>query len=396
MSTSKIIISILVSSLILIGCGKKEKQANAKNPKPVTAKKKVVNLKIGHVGHDHHLPLFVALDMAEKDPANFCPKGITLKKNVDKKRYQLLKNGKKIADLEILKVGGGSKMPTALAQNVIDIGYGGTAPVLAAIDKGSPIRLISPLHSKGDMFVLEPKFPANTWPEFVAFVKQSPKPVRIGYKNPIAVAKIIFENALKHEGIVFSSDITDSKARVHMVNVKGGGKLNASLANGIINGYAGNNPFPAIGEEKKILKMICELENLPPGDFKNHPCCCIAALTSVTKEKSEAVEALLKMNLEAIKLINSDPNKAAKIASRWIGTSEAVEKKSIPTSGYSMEDSDEWHKTMAVWADAMNKLEFFNKKLKGLSEEKMAKKAYDFTLLKKQSRIQKRLLEQKR
>jgi sulfonate transport system substrate-binding protein len=383
MSLSKIFISSLASCLLLSGCGKNEKAVNLPENKPVITEIKPVTLKVGHVGHDHHLPLFVALEMAEKNPATFCPKGITLKKKVDKKRYELLKNGKKIVNLRIMKVGGGSKMPTALAQNVIDVGFGGVAPVLAAIDQGSPLKIIAPLHSKGDMFVLTPNFPAENWQEFVEFAKKSPKPIRIGYKNPIAVAKIIFENALKHEEISFSSNINNSNVQVHLVNVKGGGKLNSALANKLIDGYAGNNPFPAIGEDKKMLKVICELENLPPRNFKDHPCCCIAAGSSVLKDKSEAIEALLKMNTKAVKLINSDLELAAKIASRWIGTSKAVEMKSIPTSGYSMEDSAEWHKTMEVWAKAMNKLGFFKKKLKDLSEQNMGKEVYDFTLLKK-------------
>lgn len=337
---------------------------------------------IGHVGHDHHLPLFVAMDMALENPAKFCPQGITIRKLKDKKRYEMLKNGQKMCLLQIIKVGGGSKMPTALAQGVIDVGYGGTAPVLAAIDKGSPIRLISPLHSKGDMFVLKPDFPANSWPEFVEYVKKVKKPVRIGYKNPVAVAKIIFENALKHERISFSSNLTNSDVKVHLVNVKGGGKLNASLANGIIDGYAGNNPFPAMGKEKKMLKVICELEKLPPGNFKDHPCCCIAAANSNIEKNKEVIIALLYMNRVAVDLINSDLNQAAKIASRWIGTTTEVEKNSIPTSGYSMDDNAHWHETMAVWAKAMNQLGFFRKNLKGLPEKELAKKAYDLSLLK--------------
>ena len=389
MSLSKKMLLLIVSCLIIVGCGKEKNTEPTSSTQPTNKEIKPVNLKVGHVGHDHHLPLFVALDMAEKEPEKFCPKGITLKKEVDKKRYKLFKAGKKIADIEVLKVGGGSKMPTALAQGVIDVGYGGTAPVLAAIDKGSPIKLISPLHSKGDMFVLSPDFPAKTWQEFIEFVKKSPKPIRIGYKNPIAVAKIIFENALKHEGIKFSSNITDSTATVHLVNVKGGGKLNTSLSNKIIDGYAGNNPFPAIGEEKKILKVICELENLPPGNFKNHPCCCIAAVTNDIEEKAEVLNILLAMNRAAVNLINNDLNSAAKIASRWIGTTETVEKNSIPTSGYSMSDDEQWHKTMSVWADAMNKLGFFKNKLKDLPEKDFVNKAYDLSLLKKSQNDQK-------
>jgi len=363
--------------VIFTACGKK----SSTNLSTATSDQKFIILKIGHVGHDHHLPLFVALDLAEKNPAKFCPKGIRVKKSVDKKRYELLKNGIKIAELKIVTVGGGSKMPTSLSQYVIDVGLGGIAPVLAAIDKGAPLKVISPLHAKGDMFVLQPQFSADTWTEFIKFAKTVKKPIRIGYKNPIAVAKIIFENALKHEGVKFSTDITDSQVKIHMINVKGGGKLNVSLANGIIDGYVGNNPFPAIGEDKKLLKIICELDNLPPGDFKDHPCCCIAASRDAVKSKSGIIKIVLFMMRSAVDYINSEPEKVAKIASRWIGTSKSVEIKSIASSEYSMDNSQQWHKTMSVWNDAMNRLGFFDTKLKNLSETDMGEKAYDFSLL---------------
>ncbi len=352
---------------VLCGCGEN--------------KETVKSLKIGHVGHDHHLSLFIALDMAEQNPKEFCPPNVTIKKIKDKERYELHKNNVNIMNVDIVKVGGGSKMPTALAQNIIDIGYGGVAPVLAAVDKGSPIKIISPLHSKGDSFVLNPKFPANNWDEFVKVAKCAESPIKIGYKSPVAVAKIIFENALTHEEISFSSDIINGNVKVHLVNVKGGGKLNVSLSNGIIDGYAGNNPFPAIGAEKGILKIISDLENLPPRDFINHPCCCIAASPESLKNKTEAVKILMSINKKAVELINRDLNKSAQIANRWIGSSVEVEKKSIATSGYSMNPSKDWHKTMSVWVSAMNKLGFFKKELKGLSENEISKKAYDFQYL---------------
>jgi len=345
-----------------------------------------VKLKVGHVGHDHHLALFVALDSSDKYEKET---GIKLKKISDKSFYELYKDNRKIADIEIKKVGGGSKMPVALAQNIIDMGCGGAAPVLAMIDKGAPIKLIAPLHSRGDMFVMNKSTRVNTWQDFVKLAKNSDKPIRIGYKSPAAVAKIIFEDALKHEGITFSTDLSKTDAKVHLINVKGGGKLNTSLANGIIDGYTGNNPFPAIGESKGILKVICDLEELPPGRFKNHPCCCLAATDDAIKNKAVAVEAILVLMEKACSSINKDNETVLKIASRWIGTTPEVERKSIATSGYSMQPTDEWHKTMAVWADAMNNLGIFTKNLKGLKEPEMAKKAYDFTLLKKAIRSNK-------
>ena len=338
-----------------------------------------VKLKIGHVGHDHHLALFIALDMANKYAKE--SDDITLQKVKDKKFYTLSKKGKKLANIEIIKVGGGSKMPTAIAQNIIDMGCGGIAPILAMIDKGAPLKLVSPLHSKGDMFVVSKKSPINSWSDFIKFAKLAKNPIRIGYKNPTAVAKIIFEDALKHEGISFSTNLSDRNVQVHMINVKGGGKLNISLANGLISGYTGNNPFPAIGEAKGLLKIISNLEDLPPGRFQNHPCCGVAASNEAIKSKQEALQAMLILMRNATATIKNDPKTAAKIAARWLGTSIDVEKKSIATSGYSMIPSEEWHKTMEVWCKAMNNLGIFTNTLKGLKEGQLGKRAYDFSLL---------------
>jgi NitT/TauT family transport system substrate-binding protein len=309
--------------------------------------------------------------------------GISVKVVEDRKFYELLDRGKKVADLEIMKVGGASKMPTALAQNVIEIGLGGVAPVLASADSGAPVKLIAPLHSKGDMFVVRVDFQAKTWKEFVAMARAATKPLRIGYKNPVAVAKLVFEEAMKHEGITFGGDPAQSDLQVQMVNVKGGSKLNVSLGSNLIDGYAGNNPFPAIAVETGIGRIICDLEDLPPGTFRNHPCCCIAANVKAIETKSDAIVDLLVLLMQGNETINSDIDKAVAAAVRWIGTSESVERMSIPTSGYSMEPSEQWHQTMGKWIEAMNGLGVFRNKFKGLMPSDVPRVAYDLSLLEK-------------
>jgi len=367
----------LLLSLLLIACcllcGCKKQGDGTSQAAPVT-------IKLGHVGHDHHTALYVAMDNAAAYAEDV---GITVKVVEDRKLYELVENGKTIANVEIVKVGGGSKMPTAVTQDVIDVGFGGVAPVLACVDIGAPVKMIAPLHYKGDMFVVKPDFEAKTWDEFVAIAKAAKEPLRIGYKSPVACAKVIFEEALKHEGITFGGDPSVEGLQVHMVNVKGGGKLNVSLSGGLIDGYAGNNPFPSIAVEQSMGRIICDLEDLPPGTFRDHPCCCIAANTSVSSEKSEAVAALLVLFIKATETINSEPDKAVAAAVRWIGTSEAVERTSIPTSGYSMDVSERWTETMGQWITAMDGLEVFRDKLKGQSPEAAAKIAYDFSLLEK-------------
>jgi len=356
--------------LVLSGCGPREEGAAAE---PVT-------IKVGHVGHDHHIALYVALDRAGDYRART---GIDVNAVEDRKFYRLSDGNKRIAEVEIVKVGGGSEMPTALAQGVIDVGFGGVAPVLAAIDSGAPIRLIAPLHYKGDMFVVRPDFPARTWAEFVAAAKTADQPLRIGYKDPVACAKVIFEEALRHEGIPFGGDPSQEGIKVHMVDVKGGGKLNVALAGGLVDGYAGNNPFPAIAVDKGLGRIVCDLENLPPGSFRDHPCCCIAARADVIEQKPQAVIDLLTLFLEANRTIASDLDKTVTAAVRWIGTSEAVERMSIPTSGYSMEASSEWYDAMRQWATVMNGLGVFRDKLKDRDPKEVAQLAYDFSLLEK-------------
>ncbi len=339
-----------------------------------------MTIKVGHVGHDHHTALFLALDNA----AAYTPQtGLHVEAVEDQKRYTLKEKDRTVATVEIVKVGGGSKMPAALAQGVIDIGFGGVAPVLASIDSGAPIKLIAPLHYKGDMFVVRPDFEAKTWAEFVAIAKAAPTQLRIGYKSPVACAKVIFEEALRHEGLTFAGDPSTEGLQVQMVNVKGGGKLNVSLSGGLLDGYVGNNPFPSIAVEKKMGRIICDLEALPPGTFRNHPCCCIAATTKGLAEKSEAITALLELFLCSTQTINSDTDQAVAAAVRWIGTSEAVERMSIPTSGYGMEVSGPWRQTMGQWITTMNGLNVFRDRLKDLPVEEAAQFAYDFSLLDK-------------
>ncbi len=366
-----ILTAVLIGTVFLTGCKQKEE--------PETLSESVT-LKVGHVGHDHHTALFVALDHASEFARQ---SGIDVKVVEDRKFYELLDRGRKVAELEILKVGGASKMPTALAQDVIEVGLGGVAPVLASTDSGAPVKLIAPLHYKGDMFVVKPDFPAKTWKEFVEIAQTTDKPIRIGYKNPVAVAKLVFEEALKHEGITYGGDPARTDLQVQMVNVKGGSKLNVSLGSHLIDGYAGNNPFPAIAVDTGVGRIVCDLEELPPGTFRDHPCCCIAANAKAIEGKSEAIIDLFVLLMQGTERINSDKDKAVAAAVRWIGTSETVERMSIPTSGYSMEPSERWHQTMNKWMEAMNGLGVFKDKLKDLEPTDVPRVAYDLTLLEK-------------
>ena len=92
---------------------------------------------------------------------------------------------------------------------------------------------------------------------------------------------------------------------------------------------------------------------------------------------------LLVLLIQGTETINSDIDKAVDAAVRWIGTSESVERMSIPTSGYSMEPSEQWHRTMGKWIEAMDGLGTFKDKLKGLKPDDVQRAVYDLSLLEK-------------
>ncbi|GAH99592.1 unnamed protein product [marine sediment metagenome] len=87
------------------------------------------------------------------------------------------------------------------------------------------------------MLVLSPENHVNSWEEFVKWVKKSKEPIRIGFKNPVAIAKLIFERALVEEGLTYTSDKSDRTKDILMVHMKGEKNLVPGLQNNIINGY---------------------------------------------------------------------------------------------------------------------------------------------------------------
>ncbi|HEC78047.1 MAG TPA: ABC transporter substrate-binding protein [candidate division WOR-3 bacterium] len=343
------------------------------------AQQEVPVLKVGYVGHDHQSALYVAaLEHArtKKD----C--GVYLKEVEAKKHYELIKNNKKIADIELYLSGGGSKMPTLMSQGHFEVGFGGVAAVAFFTDKGSPMKIIAPLHTKGDMLVLQPDNPVKSWEEFVKWAKKSKKPIRIGFKNPVAVAKLIFERALEEEGLTYTSDESDRTKDVLMILLKGEKNLVPGLQNKIIDGYISNNPWCAIAESKGIGKCVADLNELPPGIWKDHPCCCIAATDEAMANKKEIIKEFLKLIILATQYANEDPEMHAQDASKWIGTSLEVEKMSLPTSGFTTNPDEDWLKSMQVWIDEMNRLGKLKGALKGKKGAEVESILYDFSALK--------------
>lgn len=336
-------------------------------------------LRVGHVGHDHHSALYVA---ALAGTAFQKPYGIWLEEVRPKELYRLHDGRKTVGEIQLFKAGGGSDMPAAMSQGTFDVGFGGVAAVAFFIDKGSPMKIIAPLHSKGDMLVMKPDLNLGSWPEFVEWVKKQDKPVRIGFKNPVAVAELIFKSALREAGIKFTSDEAVTDAKVLFVLMKDEANLNTGLQTGQIDGYVSNNPWCAIAESKGIGRCVAELHDLPPGTFRDHPCCCIAANNSAIVQKGKLVQKFLELMAVATDFINRNPQEAAAYVAKWIGTTPEVEMTSMATSGYSMDPDKAFYDGMWTWYEEMVKAGKITGTLKDKTRDQFEALSYDFSLLK--------------
>jgi len=337
-----------------------------------------VTLKVGHVGHDHHAALYVACLEGARFQADY---GLYLKEVRPKELYELYDGKRKVCDVELYKSGGGSKMPTLMSQGHFELGFGGVAAMIFFVDKEAPMKIISPLHSKGDMLVVIPGAPVRSWADFAAWVKKNPRQVRVGYKDPVAVAKLIFTRALQEEGISYTENAGNRKAGVILINMKGEENLIPGLQNKIIDAYVSNNPWCALAEKKGAGRMVCSLNELPPGIWRDHPCCCIAANDQAVKDKRKAVTKFLELMAIATRYINEQPDIGYNAAAQWIGTPLEVEKVSMPTSGYSVEPTAEWKDQIRHWCQVMEEVGEFKGVLKGLPPEKADSLIFDLSLI---------------
>lgn len=339
-------------------------------------------LKIGYVRQDHHAAVFVAAlrneEMHDLYPVYLVPMGESF--------YALIKDNQKIAEIEFIESQGAINVPNNMQAGLFDIGFGGVAAFASSADQGNPIRIISPLHQRGDMLVVAAdNGTVNSWEEFIEWLRASEESVTIGYKSPQSVALIIFQSALEEAGISYAmAGGATEGVDVVLYNSQGEPNLNPALQEGLIDGYVSNNPACAMAEYNGIGKCVAELSLLPPGDFENHPCCAIAATEQIIADKPHEVSAVLELFAYSTDYINENPADAAAAVSEWLGTPVEVEETSMATSQYDMHVTDDWVRNMTAILCHMRNLNAFSGPLAdGLNEIDLIT---DFSLLPEQSR----------
>lgn len=335
-------------------------------------------LTLGHVGHDHQIALYVAADQGR---ALEGPYGVYLNPLKDREVYELVDGGKVVARVQMIKVEGGSGMPAAMERGDIEMGLGGLGPVAKFVDKGAPLKILAPLNNDGDSLILRNDFPADSWDSFMAAVRKSEKPVRIGYKAPMAVAYMILTKALAEENITFGNDPAgkDGKpVQVITVNLQGAENIGASVESGIVDAVVLNEPEGTLIVHKGLAKRAADLSSLPPrGKWEGHPCCVVAATEKALKEKPDAVRSLLRAIIAGADVMAMNPQAALAAESRWTKTPPEVGRKSIASVNYVIRPDTQWQKAVDTWLDLMLSMNRFDKNFKDRKASEIRGKLLD-------------------
>ncbi len=141
---------------------------------------------IGYLLSDHDAPLFVAVKEWQYFHDTY---GVALKPVSESagrvQAAELLVQGQKVADVTFVQGEGGAQLMTLMASNAIDYAVAGTPPTISAIDKGTPIKILFPLHTEGSGLVVTSRAGVTGWDNFTAWVRDTSTPAQ-----PVVIATV--------------------------------------------------------------------------------------------------------------------------------------------------------------------------------------------------------------
>lgn len=335
-------------------------------------------LKTGIIFTTHDTPFFVAATKGEA----FKSHGVWLKQISPRESYELVVKDKPVALLDLVVAKSGSETATLFAQKHLDIGLASITAIMAGIDKGTPMKIICPLQIEG-MALIAPKNSSLTdWDSFLKMARESGEAVKVGFHSPTSAPKIVLEGALRKSGINVTTDPTDNKAQVLLVDLKETSNLLASLSSGQVEAVVGPSPFPEVAQSKGLGKVVADLRDLPPkGEWAEFPCCVVVASEETIKSKPAIVGDFVKLILEANKWCNEHRQEAGEMAAKWIGMPEEAGRMSSLV--FLNEFTPSWLKGTGAYLNILDGMNKFNDTLKGKTLDQAAPLLFDKTFLDK-------------
>ncbi len=354
-------------SVLLGGCG------NDSNNSADSPEKEVPTLNMGYIFTTHHEPFMVALSEGEK----MKDLGVYLNPVVEKEKYELIVNDEKVANLNIIVAKSGSETATLFAQEHLDLALASVTAMMSAVDKDTPVKILSPIQTEGMAMVFPADSQVSDWDSFIDCVNAASGPIKMGYHSPSSAPKILTETALNEAGLSLTHDANDLSADILLVDLKSTSNLIPALTSKQVDCWVGPAPLPEVAETEGVGKIAFALRDMPPeGKWHNCPCCVLAAREAIIEQNHDELAVIISLIDKYSQWCNENKDEAANIAADWLGMSpEAVKRAEIY---YTIEPDENWMNSISVYLDSLNGINKYDGKLKDKKLDEVKAELFDF------------------
>ena len=267
----KLILAVVVLLVFIIG-GAYSFLTNPVNEDIVT---------IGYLPSDHDAALFVAQAQGE-----YAAHGI---------------------ETELVQFNNGGDLMTGMASGEVDIGYGGITPVLSAVEKGVPIKVVAGAQIEGSGIAVSPESDIDSPEDLAGKSIATPGEASIQY--------MLLQYYLEDNNMS-TDDMNISAMKVAPMN----DALNANKIDGMLT----YEPYVTMAVENGNVMFINSSEILP-----EHPCCVVAASERFIDENPDKLDAIISIHENATEFILENPDEAAELLPEDIVADVEIEKKAI-------------------------------------------------------------------
>ncbi|MDD1688938.1 MAG: ABC transporter substrate-binding protein [Methanoregula sp.] len=136
--------------------------------------------------------------------------GVTLKpRDMNQARpdvADLIVNGVPVAEIKLVGGDAGPQVMQMASTDIVQMGYVGVPPTVAAIDKGTPVKIIHPVNTEGSGLVVDVNAPVSDWKSFVAWAtarSAEGKPLKIAAPGKGSIQDVMLQYALKDSNITY-------------------------------------------------------------------------------------------------------------------------------------------------------------------------------------------------
>ena len=339
----------------------------------------VPTLRASYTITTHQEAMMVAMARGEK----FKDKGIYLMPVVEKEKYDLYEKGKKVARLEVIVTKSGSEATSLIAQKHLDLTTNSFPAMLSAIDRGTALKVLAPLQADAIAMVSRNDIDVKGWKGFQEYVKNSKKPVVVGYHSPTSAPKIVFEGAMEAANLRLTGDANATKetADILMMDLKGLSNIIPAMNAKQVEFAVAPAPTPEVVEAKHQGHIVLQMKELPPkGRWNSFPCCCIAGRTEAIEKNPEAVGAYVRLLTMTSRWCMKNKHEAALATSEWLGVDAPVIEKAQMELSTTV--TKKWFSNASLYPEILTRLGQFTGRLKGKSLDDVKELVFDFRFTK--------------